>query len=109
MNTVEKKIIFDDGSYVIISEAAKTYYNIKGEIHRNGDLPAKIWVGVGEFWYRNGSLHRDNDLPACVCDSWAGSKHLEYFKNGKRHRDNNRPAFVHKSGYVEFWENGNMI
>jgi hypothetical protein len=44
----------------------KTKYKIFGVLHRDNDLPAKIWGDGSQCWYKNGQLHRDTDLPAIL-------------------------------------------
>lgn len=39
--------------------------NHKGQIHRDDDLPARIWPDGCRIWYRDGLVHRD-DGPAYV-------------------------------------------
>lgn len=65
-----------------------------GELHRDGDLPAKIYSDGSCQWYRNGLLHRDNDLPAI-------NNHIfqVWYQNGKRHRDNDMPAEISVDGH----------
>ena len=66
---------YKDGGWKIGDKI--TYYNNKGELHRD-DGPAAIYPNGTEFWLKNGSLHRD-DGPAVIRAD--GSK--EYFLNGE--------------------------
>jgi len=38
------------------------------KLHRDDDLPAVVYVGGTQEWYKNGQLHRDN-LPAIIYSS----------------------------------------
>jgi len=40
------------------------WHNEKGQLHRDGPLPAVEKENGTKEWYQNGQLHRDNDLPA---------------------------------------------
>ena len=104
--------------------------NDKGELHRDGGLPAVIWTDGGEEYWKNDERHRDGDLPAIenvtegiqcfYCDDKLhragglpaivradGSE--EYWVNGKRHRDGDLPAVIWDDGLEEYWENGKLI
>ena len=71
-------ILKDYGEYV--KEEFRNVYHYKhGELHRDNDLPAIVYLHGGKQWWQNGERHRDNDLPAIV---WAnGDK--EWYQNGK--------------------------
>jgi len=32
------------------------------KLHRDGDLPAVIWLDGSQTWYKDGEVHRDGDL-----------------------------------------------
>src|SRR5271156_3656884 len=40
-----------------------TTYKILNKLHRDNDLPARIYTHGTHEWYQNGKLYRDNDLP----------------------------------------------
>jgi hypothetical protein len=41
-------------------------YYLLGKLHRDYDLPARIYANDSCGWFINGNLHRDNDLPARI-------------------------------------------
>ena len=63
----------------IISRNDQCWYK-EGEFHREGDQPARIFVGGAQFWYKEGLLHREGDQPAVI---WAGG-YQEWWVEGKR-------------------------
>ena len=71
------------------STTRETWRDQNGDIHRDNDLPARIYrdAKTGEInerhWYQNGMLHRDNDQPAIIDDD---SSNL-YYINGVQHRE----------------------
>ena len=104
------------------------YKNKKGQLHREGDLPAVELNNGYKAWWINGRRHRDFGKPAVewndsiIHSSWwvNGKKHRaddlpaveytdgskEWFVNGNRHRDCGLPAVEDSSGYREWWING---
>ena len=61
-----------------------------GKLHRDDDLPARVFVTDGrKEWYIHGKLHRDGDKPAIV-----EGFNQAWFKYGKLHRDGDKPAIV---------------
>ena len=42
------------------------WLNEDGEIHRENDLPALIYVNGEKHWYKYGQCHRENDMPAVI-------------------------------------------
>jgi hypothetical protein len=74
----------------------REYKNEKGELHRDGGLPAIEWVDGGKSWYVNGRLHRE---PLHGSDGVEGLPAIEqpngdksWWINGKRHRGGGLPA-----------------
>ncbi len=68
MNQSKQKTwdIISEPTPVMDSDGDKIWYNSIGQIHRNNDKPAILWMDGDKYWYKNGRLHRDNDLPAVV-------------------------------------------
>jgi len=86
----------------IDSEGNKFWKNAAGEFHRDGDLPAEVWVDGTKSWHQNGDQHRDGDKPAQL---WAdGSK--SWYQNGKLHRDGDKPAQIWADGSESWYQNG---
>ena len=82
-------------SIKIVNEYGDQYWKNKaGRLHRDGDLPAVVYLNGSQKWYKNGQHHRDGDLPAIVY--WDGSQ--EWYKNGLQHRDGDLPAYIGSSG-----------
>ncbi len=59
--------------------AVKEYKLPNGQLHRDGDLPAKIkyhqdGTKKSKGWWKNGEQHRDGDLPA----------NIAYYKDGTK-------------------------
>lgn len=108
-----------------------SWKNDRGEVHREGDLPASIlyneygnvtcqtWMlngvitrsgdrparinSLGKYWFdSDGQLHRNNGLPAV--ELYDGTR--EWWKDGKQHRDNDLPAIEHPDGGKEWIING---
>lgn len=75
------------------------WFNQHNQLHRDGDLPARIVGGVIEYW-QNGALHRDNG-PAVIEKS---SPYRVYIKNGKIHRDDG-PAVTNRDGTSQYYLN----
>jgi hypothetical protein len=42
------------------------YWYKHGKLHRDCDLPAKVYVDGDKEWYRDGKMYRDGDLPVVV-------------------------------------------
>ena len=68
----------------IDEDGTKRWYNDKGKLHRENDLPAIEWTDGSKEWWLNGKLHRENDLPAIEYSD--GTKF--WYLNGKFHREN---------------------
>jgi hypothetical protein len=81
----------------------KHWYNDKGELHRENDLPAVEYAGGTKCWYLNGKRHRENG-PAV--ESANGSKF--WWLNNKRHRETG-PAVEYADGRCEWWVDGELV
>lgn len=72
---------------------------MNGILHRDGDLPAHVWVRHGKkdymvaSWFQNGKFHRDGDRPAGIERDEFRVK-LSWFKDGVVTRDG-APAVVY--------------
>jgi len=88
-----------------------TYYNARGQLHREGDLPALVLEGYykgNQEWWRDGVLHRDaGDQPAVITHTgtmkWFGTcthrdKTMEWWMEGKRARHPGLPTVELPSG-----------
>lgn len=69
-----------------------------GELHRDNDLPAIIYIDGFKSWYQHGLVHRDNDQYAVIYSG--GDKHWYYYN--KLHRENDQPAIITKGG-DKYW------
>jgi antitoxin component YwqK of YwqJK toxin-antitoxin module len=76
----------------------------EGKLHRDGDLPARIFPNGDQYWYKEGNLHRDGDLPAYI---YAGGD-KEWYKEGKLHRDGDLPARIDAGGDKEWYKEGKL-
>lgn len=47
-------------------QKTKEWYNDKGELHREGDLPARIEQNGASTWYKHGIIHRGDNKPARI-------------------------------------------
>jgi hypothetical protein len=74
----------------------------EGKLHRDGDLPARIFTDGANYWYKEGKCHRDGDLPARIFA--AGTK--SWYKKGKQHRDGDLPAVILASGDQYWYKEG---
>ena len=66
----------------IWSDGTKIWKNSEGQVHREYDLPAAIFLDGYCAWYKNSKLHRDNDLPAvvganCLCEWWIDGEFIK--------------------------------
>jgi len=73
-----------------------------GKLHHNGDQPAVINENGFKKWYKHGKLHRDGDQPAI--ERLNGSK--DWYQDGKCHRDGDQPASISANGRKEWWQHG---
>lgn len=120
----------DDMSVCRIEEDGTTVWlNKDGSLHRDNDLPAKIFANGDQEWYQNGRQHRDGDLPAGIdvdgCKYWYKSSRLHregdqpalidengaqyWYENDRLHRDNDLPAVIEADGTQEWWLNGERV
>ena len=74
------------------------------QLHRDGDLPARILADGTLEWYKNGQPHRDDDKPASV---WYDGP-LMWFKNGQKHRNGDKPARILNGGTLEWYCNNKL-
>lgn len=72
--------------------------NAAGELHRDGDLPARILPSGTIEWRINGLLHRGDDKPAVI---WANGDQ-SWYEYGVRKRGGNKPTRVNADGSL-FW------
>jgi hypothetical protein len=82
-----------DGLPTVTTSDKREEYHVKGKLHRDNDLPAKIdWNGT-KYYYQYGVLNRNFGLPT-----------IEYLDGGKVwHKDNKR----YKYSYPPLeWEEG---
>ena len=94
-------------------EGTKWWKNEKGELHREGDLPAIIYKSGTQMWFLNDRLHRGFGLPAHIDASgtkrWAEGGRLhrlcgaavelcngtkQYFVDGVQYTEQEHPAAV---------------
>jgi hypothetical protein len=81
----------------VISYRGDREWYKEGKLHRDGDLPAKIYAGgQREDWYKEGKLHRDGDLPAII--EADGLQYQHWYKEGRIHRDGDLPARINDNG-----------
>ena len=81
----------------------KRWYNDKGELHRENDLPAVEWTDGSKAWCLNGKLHRENG-PAVEYAN--GTK--AWWLNDKPHRETG-PAIEWPDGSKEWWYDGERL
>ena len=68
--------------------------------------PTKILEDGTQIWLNSEDiLHRDNDLPARI---WPDGQY-DYYQNGQRHRDNGLPALICADGYCQWWIDNQVI
>ena len=79
---------------VVDEDGTRWWHNSRGELHRDGDLPAVIRASGNRCWYQSGMLHRDDDLPADVYANGARC----WYQNGALHRDGDLPAVIRADG-----------
>ncbi len=81
------------------------YWELDGQCHRDGDLPAKIYTlrdgFVTKYWSKYGQVHRDGDLPAVI--AFDGRQY--WYKNQLLHRDVG-PAILKVTGEELYFVNG---
>jgi len=114
MNYTKIRIVFKDWSEKYIDEDEVVVYqlsgdyiyiayqNDKGQLHRDGGLPAIAGADGSKAWWENGQRHRTGGLPAV---EWAdGSK--EWYENGQLYRTGGLPAREWADGHKAWFENG---
>ena len=86
-----------DGSVSVVFHQSSTEIDL--------DLPTEIGCYGTKYWRnKKGNLHRDGDLPAVIYAD--GTK--SYYKNGNCHREGGKPAMITKKRY-EYWIDGKHI
>lgn len=101
IDTTDKIRIMNSSIICIVDSITITWllrFEQRAIIHRNDDLPAKVFKNGTRYWYQRGLLHRDNDMPAIIRSN--GDKC--WYQHGLLHRDNDMPAIMHKNG-ARFW------
>jgi len=81
----------------------KLEWYIHGRLHRDGDQPAIIKPNGEKTWYKNGNIHRDGDKPA---GEWKDE--LYWSINGQAHRDGDQPAEIKSNGEQIWWQHGKI-
>ena len=89
----------------ILYDGTMVWKNEDGEIHRENDMPAIIFINGDKYWCKNGLNHRDRDLPTKI---FADDSRI-WYKNGQRHRNGDKPAIIFASGTREWWKNGKFL
>ena len=63
--------------------ANKRWRNEKGQIHRDGDMPAVVYADGTKEWYKEGKCHRDGGLPAVISARGQKEWYNKWYNNGK--------------------------
>jgi hypothetical protein len=71
-------------------DGTREWRNEKGELHRDGDLPAVQFLDGSLEYYAEGKRHREGDRPAVV---QAGGLRI-FWQKGKRFREGGKPVYV---------------
>ena len=100
---MNKKEIVEESICKIDKYGNKEWYNLKGELHRENDLPAIEWVNGTKRWYINDKLHRENDKPAVEN---VGGKY--WYINDLVHRENDKPAIERADGSKDWYLNDKL-
>ena len=98
----EGRKLFIDLFTVIENNNYGTSWKFFGELHREDDKPARIWLDGTQEWYQHGKRHRNNDQPAFIVPYCS----KKWYQNNLLHRDNDRPAVIFFNGEEEWWLNG---
>ncbi len=89
----------EDEPTEIDSEGTKIWKNAAGQIHRDGDLPAKEYKNGDKWWYQNDINFRANDLPTIVRNNgrqvWLNAEGYLNRLTG--------PAIINSNGDEEYW------
>ena len=105
-------------------EGNRTYYNARGEVHRDRE-PAIIGINGNRWWYQYNEEHRE-DGPSFEAINgnrhWMQrgkfhringpaieyANHKEWWLNGKRHREDG-PAYEVSGMTKEYWYHGRRL
>lgn len=110
--------------YTTDASGNKTYYNARGEIHRERE-PAIINTNGDRWWYQNNLEHREDGPSFDAINGFRHWKqrgkfhrvngpavdygtHKEWWLNGKRHREDG-PAVEISSMIREYWYLGRRL
>ena len=91
---------YNDGSHTKQYPTGTVAWYKNGELHRDGDMPAKIYARGRLEWYKNGLQHRDDDKPAVI----SADDLLVWYKNDKLHRSCG-PALIRPNNQHQYWIN----
>lgn len=75
------------------------WYNERGDLHRENDLPAIEYTNGDKLWYTNGILHREGGPAISFINGYK-----EWWIHGELHREDG-PAIEYPSGSKEWWVN----
>jgi hypothetical protein len=75
------------------------WYNERGDLHRENDLPAIEYANGDKLWYANGILHREGGPAISFINGYK-----EWWLHGELHREDG-PAIEYSSGSKEWWVN----
>lgn len=70
----------------IEDEGQICWYDEKGNLHREDDLPAIIYSGGSQVWCKHGLRHREGDLPAVIDSNGYQYWYKEGWQYKSRHR-----------------------
>lgn len=88
--------VTEDGS------ETKAWY-VNGKLHREGDLPAVVYLNGTKLWYNNGKKHRENKSAVEYADG-----DTEWWLEGLRHCETG-PALTYNNcdgKHKEWWIHG---
>ena len=94
-----KKEIIEKSTCKVDQYGTKRWYNSKGILHRDNDLPAIEYANGSKEWYMNGKHHRENDLPAV--EWYDGAKY--WYINNEIHRENGPASEFSDGGKAWYW------
>ena len=92
---INNKEIIEESICKVDEFRNKRWYNSKGELHRQNDLPAIEFVNRDKWWYLNGKRHREKG-PAIELIN--GIKY--WYWHGKRIEVNSQEEFEEKLPYL---------
>jgi hypothetical protein len=91
---------YDDLSERRIPCTIEKWFDLSGQAHRPGDLPAVTirdqetgQIMVQEYWV-NGQRHREGDKPAVIRTLNNGREEFGWFWRDELHRDHGQPATI---------------